>query len=135
MSFQIRNYTDADFEMIQGWWTKQNEVPPTKEMLPPDTTFICEYEGVPLVSITVYLTNSKEFCMLDNFVGNPEFPGEKRKEASGRIIGWSEVFAMTLGYKSMMCLAMKDKLKEYYTTFGYTKRFDNVATFNKALNV
>lgn len=133
MSFKIRNYTDSDFEMIQSWWTKQNEFPPTKEMLPEESTFICEYEGVPLTCITVYLTNSLEFCMLDNFIGNPEFSGEKRREASGRIIGWSEVFAMTKGYKSIMCLALKDKLKEYYQTFGYTKRFDNVATFNKEL--
>lgn len=72
--------------MIQSWWKLQNEFPPTLEMLPEESTFICEHNKIPLTAITVYLTNSLEFCMLDNFVGNPEMRGDLRKQASGLIL-------------------------------------------------
>ena len=131
--FSIRKFVRDDFEMIQSWWTKQNEFAPTLDMLPEESTFICELNKVPMVAITLYLTNSKEFCMLDNFVGNPDMRGNMRSEASRIIINHAEQFAKELGYKSITCLALKDKLKEYYQSFGYTKRFDNVASFNKEL--
>lgn len=131
--FSVRNYTAKDFEMVHKWWTQQNEFPPTKEMLPEESTFICEHEKTPMVAITVYLTNSKEFCILDNFIGNPDYSGNLRREASEIIVNFCEIFAKELGFKSIMCMAIKDKLKEYYPKFGYTKRMDNVATFNKEL--
>lgn len=131
--FKVRNYTEQDFSMLNQWWVAQDEFPPTKEMLPKESTFICEQDGVPLVSITLYLTNSKEFCMLDNFIGNPKMRGEIRKAASDFIIKYSEVIAKELGYKSILCFATKPKLKEYYPTFGYMKRCDNIASFNKEL--
>lgn len=131
--FSVRNFKQVDFEMLQNWWKTQDEFPPTREMLPEETTFICEHNDLPLVSITLYLTNSKEFCMLDNFVGNPELRGDLRKEASALIISHAEQLAKKLGYKSIMCLALKDKLGEYYQSFGYKKRFSNVLTFNKEL--
>lgn len=129
----IRPFTKNDFEMVQAWWKKQDELPPTLDMLPQESTFICEYNNSPLLAITVYLTNSKEFCILDNFIGNPEMTGKPRKDGSALIIEFAEQFAKDLGYRSMMCMAFKDKLKNYYQSFGYTKRFDNVATFNKEL--
>lgn len=132
--FSIRNYNQDDFSMLLKWWILQNEFPPTKEMLPEESTFICEYENIPLVSITLYLTNSKEFCLLDNFVGNPEWKGILRKSASREIIKHAEKVAKELGYKSIMCMAYKPNLKEYYPSFGYTQRLDNVSTFNKELN-
>lgn len=131
--FNVRNFNKSDFEMIQTWWKTQNEFPPTLEMLPFESTFICELDKTPMVAITVYLTNSKEFCMLDNFIGNPEQRGNLRNEASRVIISHSEQFAKDLGYKSMMCMSLKDKLSEYYQSFGYIKRLNNVSTFNKEL--
>lgn len=131
--FTIRNFKGNDLEMIQSWWKAQDEFPPTMEMLPPESTFICEVDDMPLVAITVYLTNSLEFCMLDNFIGNPEYSNNLRREASTFIVKYAEEFAKDMGYKSIMCLALKDKLKEYYQTFGYTLRFENASTFNKEL--
>lgn len=131
--FKIKNYTNNDFKLILNWWVSQNEFPPTEDMLPEESTFICEHNGIPLTAITVYLTNSKEFCMFDNFIGNPKFPGALRKEASGLIISHAEKFAKELGYKSIMCLATENKLKNYYQGFGYIKRLDNISSFNKEL--
>jgi hypothetical protein len=131
--FNVRNFTGSDFEMIQSWWKTQNEFPPTLEMLPEESTFICEFNKNPMVAVTLYLTNSKEFCMLDNFVGNPEQRGELRKEASQVIVSYAEAFAKELGYKSIMCMSLKNRLSEYYQSFGYIKRLTNVSTFNKEL--
>lgn len=131
--YKIRNFKAQDFEMVQSWWKAHEEFPPTIEMLPEESTFICEHDGIPLSAITVYLTNSKEFCMLDNFVGNPEMPGLVRQYSSILIIDHAERFAKDLGYKSMMCLAFEDKLKQYYQSFGYKQRLNNVSTFNKEL--
>lgn len=131
--FNVRNFKKQDFEMVKKWWKDQNEFPPTLEMLPEESTFICEYEKFPMVAITLYLTNSKEFCMLDNFIGNPEIPKGLRKDASALIIDYAEKFAKELGYKSIFCMALHDKLSKYYQSFGYQQRLTNVSTFNKEL--
>jgi hypothetical protein len=129
---KIRNYKQEDFEMLQSWWKMQDEFPPTRDMLPEESTYIVEYAGNAVSAITLYLTNTKEFCILDNFIANPLFSGDRRG-ASKMIIEYAEQQAKILGYKSIMCMALKDKLKDYYQTFGYVKRFDNLATFNKEL--
>jgi len=131
--FNVRKFKQTDFEMLHNWWKIQDEFPPTREMLPEESTFICEFNEIPMVSITVYLTNSKEFCMLDNFIGNPDVPKDLRKEASSLIIAYSEQFAKDLGYKSILCMSLKEKLSNYYQSFGYIKRLTNVSTFNKEL--
>jgi len=131
--FKVRPYTKDDFQMINSWWVIQGEVAPTLAMLPEESTFICEFNGLPLTCITVYLTNSMEFCILDNFVGNPGYANLMRKEASALVISHAEKFAKDFGYKSMLCFAIKDKLKQYYPKFGYVKRCDNLTSFNKEL--
>jgi hypothetical protein len=131
--FKVRHYNKTDFPMISEWWNKHKEMGPTEEMLPEESTFICELNGTPLTAITLYLTNSKEFCMLDNFIGNPAFRGEDRKEASKLIIEYAENLAKDLGYKSIFCMALNDSLSDYYEFFGYKKRLNNVSTLNKEL--
>lgn len=133
MDYQIRQFEDSDYDMLRSWWIDYKEFPPTREMLPKETTFIIENNKTPLVAITLYLTNSMQFCMLDNFVGNPQFKGAIRKEASKLIIAHAEKVAKQAGYKSILCLAINEKLKEYYPTFGYKKYCDNISSFNKEL--
>jgi hypothetical protein len=131
--YTIRLYTIHDYPMLQGWWKAAEEPEPSKEMLPEDTTYIMEYNDVPILSVCLYLTNCNEFCDADCFIGNPEFAGEVRQIGAIKIVEFLEHSAKRLGYKKIRAFAYKDKLKEYYPNLGFKKTVDNVASFVKEL--
>lgn len=129
--YTIRLYTLRDFEMLQSWWKAVEEPAPTQEMLPLETTYIMEYNEIPILSVCLYLTNCNEFCDADCFVGNPEFDGDIRKIGAIKLSEFLEHSAKRLGYKKIRAFAYKDQLKKYYPELGFNKSMDNVASFIK----
>ncbi len=118
--------------MVQAWWQPSPEgVIPTPEMMPPDSTFICLYEGMPALSVTMYLTNTPEFCMVDNFIGNPEMRGPLRRELTKELLAYVEYIAQGLGYKKIFCMASNERLASYYGELGFNKTLSGVTTFTK----
>lgn len=125
----IRLYKPEDFEMIQSWWTSQGEISPSKEMMPLDTSFVLEENGVPLASVCLYFTNSKEICHFANIVGSPDSKGPKRKEATQLLLEYAKLFAKEHGYKKLLCFSYKDKLKKRYEEMGWTPTLHNITSF------
>lgn len=129
MNIEIRNFKRSEFETVVSWWNKANEQPPVIGMMPEDTTFIAEINGRPSLCVTLYLTNSKEICYVENFVGNPDVNKNKRKEAAKILSDYIAVFAGQLGYKRMMCMCYKEPLVKRYQELGYTPTLNGVTTF------
>lgn len=109
------------------------EPAPSDAMLPLDSTFVLEHEGKPFLAVTMYLTNSKEFCMLDNFIGNPELSGPLRRDFTRLLLNYCEGVAIALGYKKIFCMATNEKLAAYYEGLGFTPTCNTVTTFIKTL--
>ncbi len=132
--FNIRLYTEADYEMIKWWAEYYFETPPTKEMLPLNTTFICEINKIPSLTVTAYYTNCKEVSYLEHYFGNPDMEGPLRKEAGQRLLGYVSELAKNMGFKRIVCLGYKEKVKKRYEEMGFIKTLDNLSSFVKELN-
>lgn len=127
----IRLYKNSDFEMIQNWWIDSNEIPPLREMLTEDSTFVLEMHGKARMCITVYLTNCKAVAHLENFVKDPNF--KDSNTCSKILVEHAEKFAKEKGYKYLMCLSYQEKLKSRYEKLGYIRTLNNLSSFCKEL--
>lgn len=125
----IRPYTIADFEMIQEWWGK----PLTLDTIPVYGTFIAESDGIPLLSVTIYLTTGKGLALLENLVGNPAFKGEKRRELAKELAFHVEQWARERDVKKLICLAPNEKLEKRYQELGASIIMKNISCLAKEI--
>lgn len=133
MNYTIRNYKDSDYEMIKNWWNSQNEPVPTKDLIPLDSTFILEVDEQPIISISVFLTNTLGICFLENFIADPLKKGDIRKECSSIIVNYALSFAKEMGYKRAVCLSYREKLKQRYEDLGMRRTVNNLTSFVREL--
>lgn len=130
--FLVRNYEPDDYLMIVSWWKDHKEIGPTEEMLPVESTFIIEENKVPVLCATLYLTNTKEFCIVDNLVANPNHK-EKRRRAVEVMDEQLVMFAKKLGYKKLLCMTEKPVLKKRYMEFGFKPTLENITALIKEI--
>jgi hypothetical protein len=114
---KIRLYKDSDYEKLACWWGIQGEPIPSKDLIPLDSTFILSANGIDLLSISIFLTNVKGMCFLENFVGNPNYKKE-RKLCSRALVDHAVDFAKNKGYTRVVCFSYKDKVGERYKDLG-----------------
>jgi hypothetical protein len=115
----IRRYVATnDYPIISSWYRDEA---PSKEALPEDSTFIFELNDIPALSVTLYLTNCKEICMVEHFIGNPDLSGSDRRQATIALNNFISDFAKALGYKNLVAMTANVKLQNYYQGLGYKK--------------
>jgi len=127
----VRPYKKEDWQMIKSWWDHAKEFAPIEEMMPLDSSFIAEINGRPALAVCLYLTNIPTAAYVENFIGNHEFRGQLRNDATIILLDHLGKFAKSLGYKILVCMTEKPILKAYYEKIGFTKTLDGVATFAK----
>lgn len=132
MQYTIRQYKDSDYSMIKEWWTSQNEVAPTEDMIP-KSSFVLEVDSEPVVSLSLFLTNVPGMCFFENFVGNPLKKGEIRKECGKAIMCHVADVAKKMGYKRIVCYSHKEKVKKRYEDMGMIRTVNNLSSFVKEL--
>jgi hypothetical protein len=133
MSFTIRPYSKTDFAMLDQWWRTSGELGPLETMIPPESTWVLEIDKRPALSVSVIRTNVREYCYVENFIGNPELKGPLRKEATLSLLQYIQNYARERGYRRMLCLAHRGPLKARYQEIGFTQTLDNVASFSKEI--
>lgn len=130
MSLMIRPYKNEDYQEIAKWAVDMPKL--SEDLLSKSSTFILELDSKLVFLMTVYFTNCKEICFLDNFIGNPKMK-EARKEHSQLLFTYIETLAKDLGYKSVVCFSNIDKLTQKYETYGYKKIMNNAYVLGKGL--
>jgi hypothetical protein len=131
MSNRIRPYKASDYQMIRSWWAHYKEPGPLPSMIPLESSFILEIDNIPALMICVIITNVKEYCLLENFVGNPLIDNEKRRNNALELIEYVTIFTKQLGIKRLICMAYKTPLKKRYQELGFTEVLDGISTFCK----
>lgn len=133
MNYNIRPYSFSDFEMVYSWWTSAKECPPILGMMINDGSFILELNGVPALSLTVFLTQSKEISFIEGFIKNPEFRNTNLEEY-GKIL-WNHCFnyAKDSGYNRIICYCLENKLIDKYKRFGMEQSASNLTSFVRIL--
>lgn len=127
----IRQFQKNDYEVIKMWWYLANEPSPTIEMLPEESTFVLEIDNAPQACITVYLTNTNYLAYLENLVRNPKL--QNNKNHIEILVKHAENFTKKLGYKILLCMSYKEKLKKRYEEMGYMNTLNNLSSFGKEL--
>lgn len=134
MNYKIRHYNDSEYQTIRSWWTDLNEVPPLQDMLPEESSYIFEVDGQPSICVTLYLTNSKAFCMIDNLICSPLFKEKgQRREAIELFKNYIDGVVKEKGFARILCMTEKPALKKRYMELGYRPTLDGVTTFIKEI--
>jgi len=129
----IRRYRTDDYEMLCDWWREAGMTPPTRNMLPEQTTWICERLGVPMVSACLYLMNCKDASMVEHVIGNPKYKGIERSNALDELLHHLEKEAKDRGYRVLVIFSYNEKVKARYLELGFKNTLNNVSTFAKAI--
>lgn len=116
---RVRNFQISDYPLLLSWWKIYDQGIPTLEMLPVKTTFVIEADNLMLASVTIYLTNSEQFAMIDNLIANPDIDEELRRESIHKLCLFVDSYVSDRGIKSILALSTKEKLTERYQAYGY----------------
>lgn len=130
----IRNFTPADFEEIKSWWIAANDPVPVDFVMPEETTFVAEVDGQLVASYTLFLTNSKEMAYMHFLAANPKFKSADRKFITAQLVDYLANVAKHLGYKRVITLTNKPKLKKHFQeNFNLKPTLNDVSTFVREL--
>lgn len=131
MNTQIKQFQSDNYQMIKSWWDCAKEVAPELNMLP-RTSYIMYHNQLPILSVSLFITNGP-LAWVDNYIGNPEFKGEVRKQCGKLLLNHLEEVAKLNGKDRLFCMSVNDKTSKRYVELGFTKTCSNVSTFTKEL--
>lgn len=127
---KIRLYTPQDYEMLKEWWVEANEPPPPESLIP-ETAYILEDRGTPVMSLALYLTNCKVIGYLECFIKNPMYYDSH--VAADKLIRYVENEAKKHGCQVLVGLTYQDKLKKRYQDLGYVNTVNNLSSFARKI--
>lgn len=129
----VRLYNESDLPMLKSWWKTFESHPAWEDLLPKDSTFVVEHNGIPVASMCLYLMNVPIAAMMENLIANPEVEKSLRHEAVNFLFSHIENVAKEKGYKTIVLFSYVEKLKQRYEDLGYSRTLENVTTFAKKL--
>lgn len=132
--FSVRPYNEEkDFETVCSWWTARSLPRIWKALLPLETTFVVEHDGVPVTCACLYLMNCPDASMVEMLASNPNVSKEVRREGVSLIFSHLEKEAKSRGYRTLVLFSYEDKLKDRYLELGFIPAISNVTTFAKSI--
>ena len=134
MELKARLYTDSDYPEVKRWYAATQEGIPSPDLFPFDSTLIVEADNTPVFCLIVYLTNCKELCYFEGFIGNPDFSSSDRAEASKFMVEVACTFAKDFGYKRAMTFSYRDKVKQRISELGFQRTLNDLSAFVRELN-
>jgi hypothetical protein len=96
----MREFTEADHDMISEWCYFHGKHPRPLPMLP-KCGVICEMEGEPVSALFLCMDNSSGMCMADHAVSRPRLPLKTALEAFRHCMTCLQKIARGFGYHTM----------------------------------
>lgn len=131
MNTAIKQYKSENYQLIKSWWEFAKEVAPESKMIP-ETSYVMYHNQNPVLSVSLFITNGP-VVWVDNYIGNPEFKGEIRKQCGKLLLNHLEAVAKLNGKDRLFCMSINDKTSKRYEDLGFTKTASNISTFLKEL--
>lgn len=116
----IRPYEESDYGEICSWWLEQDETPPYPGMMVNNGTFVLEYNGERVMTLTALMTQSKQISYLEGFCSKPGLNRSERNKLSLLILSWCIQFLKENHFKRTVILTHKLALKKRYQELGMT---------------
>lgn len=128
---EIKLIQNHEYASIMAWWRLHGMSEPSLAAMPIDTTFVLHLNDEPVLSVTLFLTNSSEFAMVDNLVSSPLLDRVKRKSLVSLLQDFLEIYAKEAGYAKLFCFADNKKTLERYKQLGYKETSSTISTLIK----
>src|SRR5690349_13315870 len=113
-SLIIRDYRDEDFGTIVSWWNKHKELAPLPGMMTPEVTQVMEMNSIPVMTLSMFTTPSKEVSFFEGFCSRPGISKSDRNYMSKYLFNHCCKLLREKGYKRVMIMTNKPKLAERY---------------------
>ena len=118
MSLEIRPYRKSDFEEIYSWWEEHNEPAPIRGMMVEDGTFVVEWDGKPVMTLTAFMTQSLEISHLAALCSKPGTSKEIRSECISALMHHCVNYLIKNRRRRFVMFADKAKLVKRYQELG-----------------
>jgi len=128
----VRTISPFEIPTIISWWKEYGEVAPEEGMMPIDSTFVLDLGGLPIVSLTVFHTNSM-VAWVDNFIAHPKLNFRERERVMNEAWEWVQQYVKDKGYKRMLCFSDKQSKVRLYERYGFITTLSNVVTMTKEI--
>jgi hypothetical protein len=116
----IRAYNENDYDEVCSWWQDAGEQGPLPGMMTEDGSFIFEFAGEAVMSLTCYYTQSN-IGYIEGFIAKPGTPKAVR-DIGGKLL-WQRCYehADGNGVEHVMTYSKEAKLVKRYEKFGMQK--------------
>lgn len=131
--YHVRPYSESDLPILQSWWRITRNLLFPGSLMPATSSYVLEIDGQPALAGSMYYSNSENFCMIDNLIGNPELSGAERRRGTWIFLQCAEELAHSRGYNKLFCMTSQQGLTDYYRHLGFQVTCQNVTTFTKEL--
>lgn len=131
MNIKIDKFKPEQYAMVRSWWDNAKEIAPELKLMP-ETSYILSYEGTPVLSVSLFLTNGS-LAWVENFIGNPEFKGNLRKQLGKMLLNHLEGVAKENKKDRLFCMSMNEKTTKRYIELGFIKTVENITCFTKGV--
>lgn len=133
MKTVIRPYTNADFNEICSWWEGHHETPPIYGMMVEDGTFVVEYQGERVMTVTALKTQSQEVAYLEGFCVKPQTDKKLSHEFSNILFDHACRYLKKAGYKRALIMTNKHRIMDRYIDLGMRRTLSGVFTLVREL--
>lgn len=99
-TYNIRSYSDEDFDTLLGWWLAHDGQRRPASILP-KCGVICEIDGAPAAALFLHMDNSCGMCMVEHAVSRPGLTLKKAREAFGHCVAVLKKIAGLHNYHTM----------------------------------
>lgn len=129
MSFVIRKYDMADFDLLLSWWRLRQEFAPSQDMMPEGTSYIIESDGKPIASMCWIRTNVKAAAYCANFISDPDSHKETRRAAIAELLGYIRAQARIAGHQKLLAFGYKPKVEQRFLEMGFVPTLRELSAF------
>ena len=129
----IRAYTEEDLSMLQSWCAEHGTEVPTPETFP-GTTYLYVRDGIPIMSLSLIVTNALDHAYAKYPIANPSVSKEQRSGVLKKLFAYIGLLAFQMGFKNLVLFAPDEKRLNLYKSCGFTPTIPNLTMMAKELN-
>lgn len=128
---EVRLMDKEGREAMNSWYKEWGFGPLIEDLTPP-TTYVAYFNGEPMATAALVLTNTPKVAFIENIVGNPAMPA-LRRESMPELLRYIEKQAEMWGIRYLFMGTLNEKVKARYEEYGFKKKTDGMSYYFKEL--
>jgi hypothetical protein len=103
-------------------------------MMCEDGTFVVEYDGILIMTLTALMTQSKEIAYIEGYCAKPGLDKKLRREIGEILWNYGFNFLKAKGYKRAIAFTDKPALVKRYKDFGMHENISGLMSLGRELS-